>query len=102
MPLPSHQLTVAAFARDWLDRVRSAIRPKTYESYEGALRVHLVPKVGHLRLAKLDSLVKTPSSSGGNGRIMWGKGVGAAPGRGRGACSERETRKRASGSPSSW
>ena len=30
---------------------------------------------------------------------MWGKGVGAAPGRGRGACSERETRKRASGSP---
>ena len=43
-----------------------------------------------------------PSSSGGNGRIMWGKGVGAAPGRGRGACSERETRKRASGSPSSW
>ena len=51
---------------------------------------------------KHDSLVKTPSSSGGNGRIMWGKGVGAAPGRGRGACSERETRKRASGSPSSW
>ena len=54
------------------------------------------------RLRNVDSLVKTPSSSGGNGRIMWGKGVGAAPGRGRGACSERETRKRASGSPSSW
>ena len=68
------------------------------------------PVVSHLAVdkapdvddIKLDSLVKTPRLPGANGRIMWGKGVGAAPGRGRGACSERETRKRASGSPSSW
>ncbi len=51
--LPSDRLTVAVFSRDWLASVKSSIRPKTYSSYESTLRVHVIPGLGHLKLAKL-------------------------------------------------
>ena len=53
VPVPPDKLTVAAFSKDWLTAVRTSLRPKTYESYEGAMRIHLVPNLGHIRLAKL-------------------------------------------------
>ena len=52
-PIPLDLLTVSAFADDWLEGVRPSIRPKTYESYESILWVHVKPKLGHIRLAKL-------------------------------------------------
>ena len=54
VPLPSDRLTVATFAKDWLAGVRlSTLKPKTQESYEGAIRIHLIPNLGHIKLAKL-------------------------------------------------
>lgn len=56
VPLPSGRITVASFASDWLRAIRPSIRPKTYEGYESAMRTHLVPAFGHLRLSKLGPL----------------------------------------------
>ena len=53
VPLPLDRLTVGGFARDWLESVLPSIRPKTYESYEATVRVHIIPRFGHIRLAKL-------------------------------------------------
>ena len=33
--------------------MKLSIKPKTYESYESTLRVHVIPRLGHMRLAKL-------------------------------------------------
>ncbi|MSQ17739.1 MAG: site-specific integrase [Dehalococcoidia bacterium] len=52
-PVPSDRLTIAAFAHDWLDSIGPSVRPKTLESYEGTLRIHVIPALGHIRLAKL-------------------------------------------------
>ena len=56
LPLPSERTTVSGFAKDWLESIRPNIRPKTRESYGSTLRVHVVPRVGHIRLAKLTPL----------------------------------------------
>ena len=54
VPLPPDRLTVAAFAKDWLVGIRlSSLKPKTQESYEGAIRIHLIPTFGRIKLAKL-------------------------------------------------
>lgn len=46
--------TVGDFLTDWLEStVRRTLRPKTYSSYEGVVRVHLVPTLGHIQLEKL-------------------------------------------------
>ena len=51
---PSDHLNLAAFLDQWLaDTVRPKLRPRTYSSYEGIVRVHLVPGLGHLPLARL-------------------------------------------------
>jgi len=47
-------MTFADFAAEWLsDYARAHVRPKTYEGYEGVLRVHLVPHFGQLQLAEI-------------------------------------------------
>ena len=43
LPLPTGKLTVAAYARTWLEGIRPSIRPNTYAGYESILRVHIVP-----------------------------------------------------------
>ena len=53
VPLPSGRTTVAAFAAIWLNSIRPSIKPKTYEGYESALRVHVLPAFGHIQLSKL-------------------------------------------------
>jgi integrase len=45
--------TVAAFLTQWLEAARATVRPKTYVSYEGTVRLHLVPHLGRLQLRKL-------------------------------------------------
>jgi len=52
--VPSERLTLAAFLDEWLaDTVKPKLRPRTYTSYEGIVRVHLVPGLGHLPLARM-------------------------------------------------
>jgi integrase len=45
--------TVAQFLNDWLKTIKSDVAPSTYVSYEGTVRLHLIPTLGELRLSKL-------------------------------------------------
>jgi integrase len=54
LPLPSGRLTVGVFLEVWLrEMVRPTVRPATYRSYEGIVRVHLKPGLGDYVLAQL-------------------------------------------------
>jgi hypothetical protein len=59
-----------AFAAEWLaDYARAHVRAKTFEGYEGVLRVHVVPHFGHLLLTEItrkaiDAFVADWSSGG--------------------------------------
>lgn len=53
MPVPEARTTVAGFLAEWLAGPVAQLRPSTIESYEGAVRNHLVLHLGRIRLAKL-------------------------------------------------
>ena len=53
MPLAPERLTVARFAQQWISTVGPSVEPKTFESYESNLRVHIVPRFGNIKLSKL-------------------------------------------------
>lgn len=46
--------TLAEVAEVWLREQTSNLRPRTVERYEGALRLHVVPRLGRVRVAELD------------------------------------------------
>ena len=52
--LATPQQTVGQFLTDWLEHTHS-VRPRTYERYEEAIRLHLVPVLGKHRLQKLSA-----------------------------------------------
>jgi integrase len=54
VPLAADRETVSQYLNRWLDEVSPTVRPKTRRSYAGTVRVHLVPTIGHHKLAKLD------------------------------------------------
>lgn len=39
----------------WLPLQESRLRPRTYQSYKSVVELHVVPRVGHIRLAKLQA-----------------------------------------------
>lgn len=45
--------TVQRFLEDWLASVKTSLRVRSYERYEGIVRKHLVPTLGRLRLDRL-------------------------------------------------
>ena len=48
--------TVGQFLTDWLEHThKQSVRPRTYERYEGVLRLHLVPALGRYQLQKLSA-----------------------------------------------
>lgn len=54
MPVASVNWTLAEYLVYWLrEVVREDRRPKTYQGYEGVVRLHLIPGLGKKRLAKL-------------------------------------------------
>ncbi len=54
IPVASESWTVAEYLTYWLRLiVREDRRPKTYQGYEGVVRLHLIPGIGKKRLAKL-------------------------------------------------
>lgn len=55
LPIPSDKLTVANYSKDWLEGIRPSIKSKTYDGYEGVMRVHVIPRLGHIRLSKLEA-----------------------------------------------
>ena len=49
------RLTLGAFLDEWLEHsVKPSVRPSTYKSYSGLVRLHLKPVLGHHRLTKLE------------------------------------------------
>lgn len=50
------EITVAAYLAKWLAHARSRIRPTTYRGYEGVIRNHVAPGIGHHRLVDLHPL----------------------------------------------
>lgn len=54
IPIASQSWTVAEYLTYWLEHIiKAERRPKTYQGYEGAVRLHLVPGLGKKRLNKL-------------------------------------------------
>jgi integrase len=67
-PAPE-RLTVGAYLADWLEAARPTIRPATYESYAGIVRVHLEPSIGRiplgrLRVADVEAMLRSKSAAG--------------------------------------
>lgn len=54
LPVPSERITVGAFLAEWLAGVRSTVRPHTAVRYEQSIRLHVLPRIGRLPLARLE------------------------------------------------
>ena len=53
LPLPAEKVTVGDFLTTWLKGHRAEIRGSTASGYESVLRNHVIPQIGHIRLARL-------------------------------------------------
>lgn len=53
LPLPSDRDTVESFLGQWLKSVRPSLRPRTWTRYESLIRIHALPEIGRVPLAKL-------------------------------------------------
>jgi integrase len=54
LPIAPVRTTVEGFLHDWLETVaKPGVRPKTYRTYADLIRLHIVPEIGALPLAKL-------------------------------------------------
>ncbi len=51
--LPDERQTVSQFLTRWLDDKRTRLRPRAWATYEQAVRLHLVPGLGKIALARL-------------------------------------------------
>jgi integrase len=51
---PSKQ-TIAEYLTDWLVAIESRVRPATHYSYARNVRLHIVPRLGSVRLQRLDA-----------------------------------------------
>src|SRR4051812_39553191 len=51
--LPDERQSVEAFLTNWLKLMRSQLRPRAWSGYESSVRLHLIPGVGKVPLAKL-------------------------------------------------
>jgi integrase len=53
-PIPDQRAKLGPFLRRWLDEVaKPTLRSSTYRSYDSILKIHLVPCLGHIAIAKL-------------------------------------------------
>jgi len=56
MLIATPQQTVGQFLTDWLENThKQSVRPRTYERYEEAIRLHLLPVLGKYQLQKLSA-----------------------------------------------
>ena len=51
--LPDERQTVGRFLDQWLEHKRSRLRPRAWQTYEQAIRLHLVPGIGSVTLTRL-------------------------------------------------
>ncbi len=53
VPLPDSRQTVQNYLQTWLERRRGKVEETSYERYSSLIRLHVVPKLGHIRLTRL-------------------------------------------------
>lgn len=53
LPVVDARLTVEQYLTSWLEQERHRLRPSTWVSYEGHVRLHLIPRLGKVPVAKL-------------------------------------------------
>lgn len=53
MPIPGDRLTVGHYLQQWLESARPSLRPRTWTRHEQYVRLHAIPHVGKLPLARL-------------------------------------------------
>ena len=53
LPVVAERQSVAQYLQTWLDTIRPTVRPKTWRRYEEFVRLHAIPEVGKLPIAKL-------------------------------------------------
>jgi integrase len=51
--VPDREMTVATFAKAWLDHVQHRVKPTTLKRYRELLLVHVLPAIGPVRLTEL-------------------------------------------------
>jgi integrase len=50
---PDGRETMARFLASWLDGVKPTLRPRSWDRYEEHIRLHLIPTIGRIPLARL-------------------------------------------------
>jgi integrase len=53
LPVTDDRLTAGRYLADWLETARSYLRPRTWTRYEELLRLHVLPAIGSMRLARV-------------------------------------------------
>lgn len=53
LPIPSVVQTIEQYLSAWLKVIEPRLRPRSYIRYQDAVRLHLVPTLGKISLAKL-------------------------------------------------
>ena len=53
LPLVTSQMPLREYLKQWLESITHRVRRKTFVDYEVAVRLHIVPSLGHIRLDKL-------------------------------------------------
>ena len=53
LPTLQERQRLDSFLMQWLEAARPTVKPMTWKRYEEYVRIHLIPVVGHVRLARL-------------------------------------------------
>ncbi|MGH9057583.1 MAG: hypothetical protein ACRDYY_17245 [Acidimicrobiales bacterium] len=79
MPVLASQQSAAQFLTEWLQTIEPTVRPSTFDSYRRNVNLHVIPRIGAVRLTKVDAGVlnglyaqlptsgRLPSSRAGQG-----------------------------------
>jgi integrase len=54
LPLVTPQMLLKDYLAQWLENIKYRVRQKTLADYADLVRCHLIPRLGQVRLAKLD------------------------------------------------
>ena len=56
LDVAEREATVGSYLRSWLQHSKTRVRAKTYEGYEGVVRLYAEPRIGHISLRDLAPL----------------------------------------------
>jgi integrase len=54
LPLVTSQMLLKDYLTQWLENIKHQVRPKTLADYSDLVRCHLIPRLGQVRLNKLE------------------------------------------------